>query len=198
MMVIFVGFVCPKVAPKGQEEPVVRHVISILVQNKFGVLARISGLISARGFNIDSLTVGETEDPKISRMIIVVHGEDPVIEQIIKQLRRLIETIRVTDLAEGRFVERDLMLVKIEAPPAKRLEILQIGNVFGAKIIDMTAREIILELAGEVGRIDALIGILKPYGIKELARTGSVALSRGPIAPVTVAQAAVPAGVNTL
>ncbi len=176
-----------------------RHVISILVQNKFGVLARISGLISARGFNIDSLTVGETEEPKTSRMIIVVHGDDPVIEQIIKQLRRLIETIRVTDLAEGRFVERDLMLAKIEATPAKRLEILQIANVFGAKIVDMTAREIILELSGEVGRIDALIGILKPYGIKELARTGSVALSRGPIAPASsAAPGSAPAGVNTL
>lgn len=177
-----------------------RHVISVLVQNKFGVLARISGLISARGFNIDSLSVGETEDAKISRMNIVVHGDDPVIEQIIKQLRRLVETIRVTDLAEGRYVERELILIKVESPPAKRLEILQTANVFGAKIMDMTTKEIILELASEVGKVEALIGILKPYGIKEMARTGSVALARGGVSQqVPVAAAAGGAsGGNTL
>ena len=176
-----------------------RHVISVMVQNKFGVLARISGLISARGFNIDSLSVGETEDPRISRMNIVVHGEDPVIEQIIKQLRRLVETIKVTDLSEGRYVERELILIKIEAPPAKRLEILQVANVFGAKIMDMTAREIILELAGEVGKVEALIAILKPYGIKEMARTGSVALARGPAAQSSQMSAGpATSGINTL
>lgn len=175
-----------------------RHVISILVENKFGVLARISGLISARGFNIDSLSVGETEDPKISRMNIVVHGDDPVIEQIIKQLRRLVETLKVTDLSEGRHVERELILLKIEAPPAKRLEILQVANVFGARIMDMTAKEIILELSGEVDKVEALIGIVKPYGIKEMARTGSVALSRGSIAQGPAAVGAVASGINTL
>ncbi|OGH56442.1 MAG: acetolactate synthase small subunit [Candidatus Lindowbacteria bacterium RIFCSPLOWO2_12_FULL_62_27] len=175
-----------------------RHVISILVQNKFGVLARISGLISARGFNIDSLTVGETEDTKISRMIIVVHGDDPVIEQIIKQLRRLVDTIKVMDLAEGKYVERELLLAKIEATPAKRLEILQIANVFGAKIMDMTGKDIIMELAAEVGKVDALIAILKPYGIRELARTGSVALARGGAAQVQAAAGATASGINTL
>ena len=176
-----------------------RHVVTVMVQNKFGVLARISGLISARGFNIDSLSVGETEDPKISRMTIVVHGDDPVIEQIIKQLRRLIDTIKVMDLAEGRYVERELILIRIEAPPAKRLEILQISNVFGAKIVDMTTREIIMELAGEVGKIEALIGIVQPYGIKEMARTGSVALARtGSTAQAQVSTGMAPSGINTL
>lgn len=176
-----------------------RHVVSVLVQNKSGVLARISGLISARGFNIDSLSVGETEDPKISRMNIVVHGDDPTIEQIIKQLRRLVETIKVTDLAEGRFVERELILIRVEANPAKRLEILQVANVFGARIMDMTAKEVILELSGEVGKVEALISILKPYGIKEMARTGSVALARGGVAPTQVAVAAgSTSGINTL
>ena len=175
-----------------------RHVISVMVQNKFGVLARISGLISARGFNIDSLSVGETEDPKISRMNIVVHGEDPTIEQIIKQLRRLVETIKVTDLAEGRYVERELILIRIEAPPTKRLEIIQVANVFGAKIMDMTAKEIILELSGDVSNVEALIGILKPYGIKEMARTGSVAMAKSAAAAAQVSVASSQVGVNTL
>lgn len=175
-----------------------RHVLSVLVQNKFGVLARISALISARGFNIDSLSVGETEDPRISRMCIVVKGDDPVIEQIIKQLRRLVETLKITDLAEGRYVERELILLKVDATAAKRLEILQVANVFGAKIMDMTSREIILELAGEVGKVEALIGILKPYGIREMARTGTVALARGSTGGTKDAVTSSSSGVNTL
>ncbi|MBI4179889.1 acetolactate synthase small subunit [bacterium] len=176
-----------------------RHVLSILVQNKFGVLARVAGLISARGFNIDSLSVGETEDPRISRMCIVVQGDDSTIEQIIKQLRRLVETLKIMDLAEGRYVERELILLKVDAIPARRLEILQVANVFGAKIMDMTAKEIIMELAGECGKVEAFIAMMKPYGIKEMARTGTVALARGsPASQGASVRDAAPAGVNTL
>lgn len=158
-----------------------RHVISVKVQNQFGVLARISSMISARGFNIDSLTVGETEDPKVSRMTFVVHGDDAVVDQIIKQLARVIETLEVKDLTLGNYVESELLFIKVKAVEGRRLEILQIANVFGAKIKDMTTSEILIELNGEPAKIQALIKNVAQFGIVEMARTGCVAMARSPV-----------------
>jgi len=156
-----------------------KHTISILVENKFGVLARVSGLFSSRGFNIESLSVGETTDPSVSRMTIVTRGDDQIIEQVIKQLRRLIDVIKVTDLTEENFVERELVLIKVNSDSNIRSEILEIVDIFRGKIIDVSPKSYVIEVTGDSEKIDAIIGLLKPLGIKEIARTGSVAMSRG-------------------
>ncbi|MHB9154890.1 MAG: acetolactate synthase small subunit [Endomicrobiales bacterium] len=155
------------------------HTISALVENKFGVLARISTLFAARGFNIDSLAVGETEDPGISRMTIVVRGDDRVLEQVEKQLNKLVDVIKVNDFKETQHIERDLALIKVKADKSNRSEILQITDIFRAKIIDVSTDSIIIETTGDEEKIQALITMLRPFGIKEMCRTGIIAMGRG-------------------
>ena len=154
------------------------HTISVLVENKAGVLSHISGLFAGRGFNIDSLSVGETDDPTVSRMTIVVNGDDRTLEQVTKQLNRLIDVIKVVDLTSENFVERELALVKLKAGRSSRSEIMEIVDVFRAKIIDISPGTLTVEATGSVDKVDAIISMLKPFGVKEIARTGKVALAR--------------------
>ena len=156
-----------------------RHVISVLVENKVGVLARITGLISGRGFNIDSLAVGETENPDLSRITIVVRGDDAILEQVRKQINKLIDVIKITDFTNEEFVERDLMLLKINCPIGKRSEIIEIVDIFRGKIVDVGQRDLVIEIAGVEDKIEAMLALLRPHGIKELVRTGSIAITRG-------------------
>ncbi len=156
-----------------------KHVISVVVENRAGVLAHIAGLFSSRGYNIDSLTVGETEDPSLSRMTVVVSGEERIIEQIRKQLGKVIDVVKVQDFSGLDYVERDLMLIKVSAPAQKRGEILEIVNVFRGKVVDIGARHLIVEISGPEAKIEAFITLMKPYGIKEVARTGRIAMLRG-------------------
>jgi acetolactate synthase-1/3 small subunit len=157
-----------------------KHVISVLVENKVGVLARITGLFSGRGFNIESLAVGETENMAISRMTIVVSGDDSIIEQVRKQLGKVIDTIKVTDFTGTDYVERDLMLIKMNAAPGKRSEIVELVDVFRGKIIDVGQKDMVIEISGPEDRLEAMLDLLRPYGIKEVARTGRIAMNRGP------------------
>jgi acetolactate synthase-1/3 small subunit len=157
-----------------------KHTISILVENKFGVLSRVAGLFSARGYNIESLSVGETLDPAVSRMTIVVRGDEFVIEQVMKQLHKLIDVIKVSDLTDDNHVERELVLVRVNAEPQHREEILRTADIFRAKVVDVTQATFVLEVTGDEGKIEALIELLKPMGIQELVRTGKVAIARGP------------------
>jgi acetolactate synthase I/III small subunit len=156
-----------------------RHVINALVQNKPGVLARIVGLFSARGFNIESLVVGETEDPDVSRMTVTVGGDDKILEQVRKQLSKLIDVIKVNDLQDDPYVERDLMLIKVHAPAPKRPEIVDLANIFRAKVVDVSEKSMALEITGTEEKINAFIRMVRPYGVKELARTGRLAMVRG-------------------
>ena len=157
-----------------------KHVISVLVENKVGVLSRITGLFSGRGFNIESLAVGETENMAISRMTIVVSGDDSILEQVRKQLGKVIDTIKVTDYTGTDYVERDLMLIKVSALPGKRNEIIELVDVFRGKIIDVGQKDMIVEISGPEDRLEAVLNLLRPYGIKEVARTGRIAMNRGP------------------
>jgi acetolactate synthase I/III small subunit len=156
-----------------------RHAISVLVENKAGVLARIANLFSARGYNIDSLAVGETEDPSISRMTIIVRGDERILEQIEKQLNKLVDVIRVSDFLETEHLERDLTLIKVTADKNTRLEIMQIVDIFRAKIVDVGSNSLIIEMTGNEEKIKAFVEIIKPFGIKEMVRTGIVAMGRG-------------------
>ncbi len=156
-----------------------RHVISALVENKPGVLAHISGMFSSRGFNIDSLTVGETEDVRLSRMTVVTTGDDAVIEQVRKQLERLVDVIKVVDFSGQDYVERDLMLIKVHAPPGRRGDIFELAEVFKCKVVDIGAKHVMLEVSGPENKLEALIALMKPFGIKEMVRTGRVGLRRG-------------------
>ena len=157
------------------------HVISVLVENRFGVLARISNLFAARSFNIDSLAVGTTHDPSISRMTVVVRGDDRTIEQIQKQLNKLIEVIKVQNLTEtGEYIDRELLLVKIAIAPGKRTELLEVGHVFKAKVIDITQDTLSYMITGHQEKLQTFLAMVEPFGILELARTGRVALIRGP------------------
>jgi acetolactate synthase I/III small subunit len=156
-----------------------RHAISVLVENKAGVLARIANLFSARGYNIDSLAVGETEDSSISRMTIIVRGDERILEQIEKQLNKLVDVIRVSDFIETEHLERDLILVKVTADKNTRSEILQIVDIFRAKIVDVGSNSLIIEMTGNEDKIKAFVEIIKPFGIKEMVRTGIVAMARG-------------------
>ncbi|HYC19447.1 MAG: acetolactate synthase small subunit [Halobacteriota archaeon] len=157
-----------------------KHTVSVLVQNKPGVLARTAGLFSRRGYNIESLTVGVTENEAVSRMTIVVTGDDTVVEQVTKQLNKLIEVIKVSDLTKESYVNRELVLIKVTADSSNRAEIMQIVNIFRARIVDVAPKSLIIEVTGDEGKLDALIGMLKQFGIKELVRTGTLALGRGP------------------
>ncbi|MGH7264106.1 MAG: acetolactate synthase small subunit [Candidatus Rokuibacteriota bacterium] len=156
-----------------------KHTIAVLVENKFGVLSRVAGLFSARGYNIESLSVGETLDPSVSRMTLVVRGDEFVIEQVAKQLHKLIDVIKVIDLTQENHVERELVLVRINAEPQHRAEILRTADIFRAKVIDATAAAFTLEVTGDEQKLDALIELLRPMGIQELVRTGKVAIARG-------------------
>jgi acetolactate synthase-1/3 small subunit len=155
-----------------------KHTISVLVENHFGVLARVSGLFSARGYNIDSLCVGETENAAVSRMTVVVRGDDNVIEQIIKQLYKLVDTIEVTDLTAQDFVERELVMIKIGATRRQRSEVIEIATIFRAKVVDMSAASMILEITGSEGKVEAFIDMMRPFKIIELVRTGEIAIPR--------------------
>lgn len=157
-----------------------RHIISAIVENKVGVLARIVGLFSGRGFNIDSLSVGETEDPALSRLTIVVKGDDTILEQVRKQLGKVIDVIKVSDLTEQPHVERDLVLIKTNVPSGKRGEILEVVDVFRGKVVDVGQKDMIIELSGTEDKLEAMLRLLQPYGIKEVARTGQIAMARGP------------------
>jgi acetolactate synthase-1/3 small subunit len=157
-----------------------KHTIAVLVENKFGVLSRVAGLFSARGYNIESLSVGETLDPSVSRMTIVVRGDEFVIEQVTKQLHKLIDVIKVSDLTDDSHVQRELVLVRVNAEPQHRAEILRTADIFRAKVVDVTAVSFVLEATGEEGKLEAFIELLRPMGIQELVRTGTVAIARGP------------------
>jgi acetolactate synthase-1/3 small subunit len=156
-----------------------RHIITLLVENHAGVLARVAALIAAKGYNIDSLTVGETMDPSSSRMTLVVRGDDSVVEQAVKQLNRLIDVIRVTDLTGEEFVERELVLVKVKAKPEAKAEILRIADIFRAKVVDVAPFSYMLELTGAEDKLNAFVELLRPYGIQEFARTGMTVMTRG-------------------
>lgn len=156
-----------------------KHIISAIVENKSGVLAHISGLFASRGFNIDSLTVGETENEQYSRITVAVRGDDAILEQVRKQLGKLISVIRVTELSGQNYVERDLMLIKVNAPAAKRGEILEVAEVFRGKVVDISSRHIMIEISGPEQKVEAFIELMRPYGIREMVRTGRVALLRG-------------------
>jgi acetolactate synthase-1/3 small subunit len=165
-------------APPAATEREKRHTISVLVENKFGAFTRIAGLFAAKGYNIDSLAVGPTEDESVSRMTIVTRGDDQIIEQIIKQLNKVIDTIKVVDLTFDSFVDRELVLVKVSSSAETRPEIMQVAEIFRAKVVDISPRTLTLEATGSQQKVDAIIKMLKPYTIRELARTGRVALKR--------------------
>jgi acetolactate synthase-1/3 small subunit len=153
--------------------------LSVLVENKFGVLARVATLFAARGFNIDSLAVGQTEDPAVSRMTIVASGSEAVLEQVEKQLNKLIDVIKVNNFDTEPHLERDLALIKVKAEKSNRSEIFQIVDIFRAKIVDVAADSLIIEMTGDEEKIAALQTLLRPFGIKEMVRTGIIAMARG-------------------
>ena len=155
------------------------HTINVLVENEFGVLARIAGLFSGRGFNIESLSVAETMDPKVSSMTIVTRGDDQVLEQITKQLNKLVCVIKVTDLLDKEYVAREMVLVKVAAKSENRAEILSITDIFRGKVVDVSPKSYTIEVTGDERKIMAFLELLRPMGIKEMARTGRVALVRG-------------------
>lgn len=156
-----------------------KHILSVLVENQAGVLSKISGLFTRRGYNIDSLSVGETEDPETSRMTITLHGDRQTVEQIVKQLNKLIDVIKVIELEKGLSVCRELLLIKVKASLQTRSDIIGIADIFKAKIIDVAKESLILELTGDSEKVEAFTEILKPYGILEYNRTGLTALERG-------------------
>ncbi len=156
-----------------------KHTLSVLVENKPGVLARIAGLFRRRGFNIDSLAVGTTEDPAVSRMTIVVDAETHRLEQVTKQLHKLINVIKISDIPSEELVGRELVLIKVEVDPPDRAQIVEIADIFRAKIVDVANTTLTVEATGTKEKIHALEDLLKPYGIKELVRTGRIALTRG-------------------
>lgn len=159
---------------------IVRHVLSAVVQNVPGVLAHISGMLASRGYNIDSLAVGETEDPNLSRMTFVVVGDDRVLEQVRKQLEKIVTVVRVVDVSSKDHVERDLMLLKVAAPAgAKRSEIREVVEIFRGRIVDVGESEVMVEISGREKKIEAFIERMRPYGITELVRTGRIAMVRG-------------------
>ncbi|MBI5587096.1 MAG: acetolactate synthase small subunit [Deltaproteobacteria bacterium] len=157
-----------------------RHTISVLVTNEFGVLSRISGLFSGRGFNIESLSVAETMDPHISRMTIVTSGDEKVLEQINKQLNKLVNVIKVYDFTGEEHIERELALIKVSANPENRAEILSVVDIFRAKVVDVSPRSYTVEITGDEEKIRAITELLRPFGIKEIVRTGRIAMARSP------------------
>ncbi len=155
-----------------------RHTISVLVENKFGVLTRISGLFSGRGFNIDTLNVAPTQDPTTSRMTIVVKGDDAVLEQVMKQLNKLVDIIKVQDFREGECVDRELVLIKVGVDAKSRPEVMQICDIFRAKIVDVAHKTLTVELTGGESKVNAFLELMEPFGIRDITRTGKVAMPR--------------------
>jgi len=166
------------------EKSIYRHVIAALVTNEPGVLAQVASMFAARGFNIDSLVVGRTENPELSRMTIVVNGDDATLEQVRKQLQKLVAVVRIVDYLDAAFVERDLMLVQVSTagengPSTHRTQILEIANIFRAQIVDVSTDQLMIKMSGTEEKIEGFIDMIKPFGIIEMARTGVIAMSRG-------------------
>lgn len=155
-----------------------KHTISVLLQNKPGVLSRVTGLFSGRGFNIESLCVAETFDPKVSCLTVVTRGDETIVEQITKQLHKLIDVIKVNDLTEKEFIERELVLIRVKAEAHTRAEVLRVIDIFRGKVVDVSAKSYAVEITGSASKIQAVIDILRPIGIKEIIRTGVIAMSR--------------------
>lgn len=155
-----------------------RHTISVLVENKFGVLTRIAGMFSGRGFNIDTLNVAPTRDASASRMTLVVRGDDKVLEQVTKQLNKLIEVIDIQDFREDEYVDRELVLLRVDANAESRAEVMQICDIFRAKIIDVQHRKLAIEITGHEGKIEKFLRLMDNFGISDLTRTGKVAMAR--------------------
>lgn len=155
-----------------------RHVISMLIENKHGVLSRVAGLFSARGYNIESLNLAPMNGEGLGRMTVVVNGDDWVLEQITKQLNKLIDVIKVLDLTSENHINRELVLVKVFSTKTTRSEIMQVANIFRANIVDISPKSLTIEATGSEDKVNAIIGMLKPFGIKEIARTGQIAMSR--------------------
>jgi acetolactate synthase I/III small subunit len=155
-----------------------RHTLSVLVENKFGVLARVAGLFSGRGHNIDSLNVAPTHDPSLSRITVVIKGDDAALDMVTKQLRKLVNVVEVVDFKEGQAVMRELVLAKVKADSRTRSEIMQICDIFRAKIVNVAQDAVIVEITGDEGKLSAFLGLLEGFGIVELARTGQLALKR--------------------
>src|SRR4051812_45181614 len=156
-----------------------RHVLSALVQNQPGVLAHVSGMLGSRGFNIDSLAVGETEDAHLSRVTFVVMGDDRVLEQVRKQLEKIVTVVQVMDISREDFVERDLMLIKVRVGADRRAEVQGLVQIFRGRVVDVSPEQMMIEISGQERKIEAFIDVVRPYGIIELARTGRIALVRG-------------------
>ncbi len=156
-----------------------RHTLSVLVRNEFGVLSRVVGMFSGRGYNIESLSVAPTLDPKISHITLVTEGEDEVVEQISKQLHKLIDVIKVTDHTAGTFVDREMAMLKVAPPPEARAEVLRIAEIFRGKIVDVGPKSFVIEMTGAREKIEAIARLLEPLGLREMTRTGPLAMLRG-------------------
>ena len=155
-----------------------RHTISVLVENKFGVLTRVAGLFSGRGYNIDTLNVAPTADLTASRMTIVTRGDDATLEQIVKQLNKLADVMKVQDFREGEYVDRELVLVKVAVDSKSRAEVMQITDIFRAKIVDVQPKSLTIEVTGDEGKVEKLLDLMRAFGVMDLTRTGKVAMSR--------------------
>lgn len=155
-----------------------RHTISVLVENKFGVLTRVAGLFSGRGYNIDTLNVGPTQDPKVSRMTIVTRGDDATIEQIVKQLKKLVNALKVQDFRDADYIDRELVLVKVGVDARTRAEVMQITDIFRAKIVDVQPKSLTIEITGNETKVEKFLQLMESFGVLELTRTGKVALPR--------------------
>ncbi|MBN1788030.1 MAG: acetolactate synthase small subunit [Sedimentisphaerales bacterium] len=155
-----------------------KHIISALVQNKPGVLAHVAGMFAARAFNIDSLAVGRTDDPQMSRMTIVVIGDDKVVEQVRKQLAKIVDVVKIQDFSGKEVIARDLMLICVHLPPEKRSEILALAELFKAEVVDIGQKVVMIEFAGPEEKIEAFIEACRPYGIKNMVRTGTIAMAK--------------------
>ena len=154
------------------------HTISVLVQNKFGVLTRVAGLFSGRGFNIDSLNVAPTHDPSMSRMTIITRGDDATLDQIVKQLNKLVDSLEVQDFRDGEYIDRELVLVRVGVDSQSRAEVMQITDIFRAKIVDVQPSSVTIEITGSESKVSKFLGLMENFGVQELTRTGKVALPR--------------------
>lgn len=163
---------------EGESRRNMRHTISVLVENKFGVLTRIAGLFSGRGYNIDTLNVAPTQDPNTSQMTIVTRGDDATLEQIVKQLNKLVDVLKVTDFREGEYVDRELVLVKVGVDSKSRAEVMQITDIFRAKIVDVQPKTLTIEITGDESKVEKFLDLMRTFGVVELTRTGKVALPR--------------------
>jgi acetolactate synthase-1/3 small subunit len=155
-----------------------RHTISVLVENKFGVLTRVAGLFSGRGYNIDTLNVGPTQDASTSRMTIVTRGDDATLDQIVKQLNKLVEVLHVLDFRDGEYIDRELVLVKVAVDSKSRAEVMQIADIFRAKIVDVQPQSLTIEITGNESKVEKFLELMKTFGVLDLTRSGKVALPR--------------------